>query len=432
MAGTDSGPGVPTPAPTTSASPNRRTRPRHDPTFADHPDVVATKRIYGSLDEVFGAAGLTNPFFHPHDGTNGATVSYSGRELINFGSFSYLGLAEDPRVREAAKDAIDVYGTSVSASRIVSGQIPLYSDLERRLADAYAVDDAVVTTSGYSTNTAAVGYLLGAGDLAVCDSLVHSSIVSGTRWAGCKRISFRHNDPDSLDAVLRMSRGSFERALVVLEGHYSMDGDVPPLPELIEVARRHDCSIMIDEAHSFGVLGRTGLGVRELFDLPGDAVDIWMGTLSKALGSCGGFLAGNADLVRGFKYSAPGVSLYATGPAPSAVAAARAAFDVMRAEPERVERVQANGALLHRTALEHGFDVGMSQGTPIVPILVRDTDRAALASTAMMERGVNTTAITHPSVPAGEERLRFFVSSDHTPDQIEYAMATLREVVDSL
>lgn len=400
--------------------------------FADHPEVLRVRDVYGRLDELYRAADMTNPLFEPHSGSNGALVRQGGRSLINFSSFSYLNLASDPRVHAAAKSAIDAYGTSASASRIVSGEIPLFGELETRLAHRYDVEAAVITPSGYITNAAVIGYLLGSTDVAICDALVHSSIISGTRWAGCKRLTFRHNDPDSLDAVLKMSRGSFFRALVIVEGCYSMDGDIARLPELIAVARRHNCSIMVDEAHSFGVLGNTGRGIREHFDLPGDAVDIWMGTLSKALGSVGGFVAGNADLMQALKYAAPGVSLFATGPSPSTIGAALEALNIIESEPERVRRLQHNGQALRALAQSHGFDTGTSEGTPIVPIIFGDVTRAGLASLRMAQEGINVQVIDSPSVPAGQERLRFCATTDHTDEHIEYAITTLRAIVDAL
>jgi 8-amino-7-oxononanoate synthase len=405
---------------------------RPDTSFVDHPDVVRVRDVYGRLAEMYRAADLTNPLFEPHRGSNGSTVQQAGRRLINFSSFSYLNLAADSRVHAAAKKAIDEYGTSASASRIVSGEIALYDELETRLAQRYDVDAAVITPSGYLTNASVIGYLLGTKDVAVCDALVHSSVVSGTRWAGCKRLTFRHNDPDSLEAVLKMSRGSFSRALVIVEGCYSMDGDIARLPDIIEVARRHSCSIMIDEAHSLGVLGDSGGGIREHFGLPGDAVDVWMGTLSKALGSVGGFVAGNAELMRALKYAAPGVSLFATGAAPATIGAALEALNIIESEPQRVGRLRRNGETLRTLARSHGFDTGTSDGTPIVPVIFGDVARAGLASLRMAQEGVNVPVIDAPSVPAGQERLRFCANSDHTDEQIEYAMTTLSTIVDSL
>lgn len=396
----------------------------------DHPDIVATVAQFDGVEEMFAGMQMPNPLYLPHEGKSGPTIRQLGTDMLNFGCFNYLGLSADDRVAESAKAAIDEYGTSVSASRIVSGQIPLYAQFEARIAEVYDVDDAVITTSGYLTNAAAVGYLLGQGDLAVCDALVHSSIVSGTEWAGCRRVTFRHNDPASLEAILKMSRSSFGRAMVILESHYSMDGDVALLPQLVEIARRYDCAVMIDEAHSFGVLGERGHGIRELYGLPGDAVDVWMGTMSKALGSVGGFLAGRRELIRGFKYSAPGLSMFATAPAPASIAAASTALDIIDAEPERVARLRDNASHAFALSQSLGFRTGLAEGTPILPIIIGDTQKAVLAGVSLLHAGINANSITYPSVPLGEERLRFFLSSEHTHEQIDTALTTVAAVLE--
>ncbi|GAB0105441.1 aminotransferase class I/II-fold pyridoxal phosphate-dependent enzyme [Nocardia sp. JMUB6875] len=400
--------------------------------FADHPGVLDAAQRFGRFDAWVRQVGLINPYYLPHEGVSGAVTRMADRDVVNFSSFGYLDLAADPRVRQAAKDAIDEYGTSAAAVRIVAGELPVYRELEDELAGVYDTEAALVTASGYLTNAAAVGFLLGKRDLAICDSLIHNSIVAGTEWAGCKRVFFRHNDPDSLEAILRMSRRSFDRALVLLEGVYSMDGDVVRLPEIIEVARKYGCSIMIDEAHSFGTVGATGHGIREHFDLPGDAVDVWMGTLSKAIGSVGGYLAGRKDLVDGFKYVAGGLSMYTAAPAPSAIAAARTALEVLREEPQRVLRLRHNAQYFHSRARELGFDTGTSHDTPIIPIMTGADEPAVLAALAMLQRGFSVNAITHPVVPAGEARLRFFVNCRHTEPQLDAALRALRQVLDGL
>lgn len=398
--------------------------------FGDHADVASTKQRFGALDATLDGAGLPRPYFHPHLGPNTATVRGYGRELINFSSYDYLGMSADPRVQDRAKAAIDCYGTSVSASRIVFGEIPLHGELEANLARFYGVDDAVVCNSGYLTNAAVIGYLLGPGDVAVCDPLVHSSIVSGTQWSGCRRIGFRHNDPESLEAVLRMSRRQFSRALLIIEGLYSMDGDTPPLPEYVSIARRYDCAIMVDEAHSFGVLGATGRGIREVHGLPGDAVDIWMGTLSKALGSCGGFIAGEKDLIRALKYSAPGVSQYTIGIPPAAVAAALAATEIIEQEPERVARLQSRARRMGELCSTYGLNVGISEGKAITPVIL--ADKTGMTSMRLIDSGINVSAIIPPAVPPGQERLRFFVTSEHTEEQLETAIAAVDAVIKDL
>lgn len=419
-----------TAAPTPEPSRAHET-PLRQTTFRDHPGVVDAQK-WGRLEEFTRAAGVPNPYYLPHEGISGPVTSFAGRDMDNFSSFGYLDLAAEPRVHAAAVAAIGRYGTSAAAVRMVAGELPLYRELEGEIARIYDTDAAIVTASGFLTNAAAVAFLLGKRDLAVCDSLIHNSIVSGTEWAGCKRVTFRHNDPDSLDAILTMSRRSFDRALVLLEGVYSMDGDTVRLPEIIEVARKHNCSIMIDEAHSFGVLGERGLGVRELFDLPGDAVDIWMGTLSKAIGSVGGYLAANRELVEGFKYSAAGLSMYTASPAPSAAAAALEALAVLHDEPERVAALRHNGRYFHERARELGFDTGHGEGAAITPIMLGDDQLALKASLGLVERNVMANAIGHPVVPAGEARLRFFINCRHTEEQLDHALDTLRQVLDDL
>ncbi|WP_280381540.1 aminotransferase class I/II-fold pyridoxal phosphate-dependent enzyme [Nocardia wallacei] len=419
-----------TPAAAIDTTATARPAPRTD--FRDHPGVVEATEKWARFDTWARGAGVINPYYLPHEGVSGAVTRFAGRDMLNFSSFGYLDLAAEPRVHAAAADAITRYGTSAAAVRLVAGELPLYGELESEIARIYDTDAAIVTSSGFLTNAAAVAFLLGKRDIAVCDSLIHNSIVSGTEWAGCKRVTFRHNDPESLEAILSMSRRSFERAMVLVEGVYSMDGDIVRLPEIIEVARRYDCSIMIDEAHSFGVLGERGLGVREHFDLPGDAVDVWMGTLSKALGSVGGYLAANRELVDGFKYSASGLSMYTASPAPSAAAAALAGLAVLHDEPERVAALRHNARYFHRRAGELGFDTGNGQGTPITPIITGADEPAVRASMDLLEHNVMANAIGHPVVPSGEARLRFFVNCRHTEQQLDQALNTVRQVFDGM
>ncbi|MFE6861482.1 aminotransferase class I/II-fold pyridoxal phosphate-dependent enzyme [Nocardia sp. NPDC057668] len=408
-----------------------RTRPPRGPgrQFADHPDVVAALRKQAAIQELVDVTGLPHPLFLSPDGPNGALIRSGGRELVNFSSYNYLELAQHPRVVAAANAAAERYGTSASATRIVTGEIPLYAELEEYLADIYGAGAALVTSSGFLTNAAVIGFLLGEGDVAVCDSLAHASLVAGTQWAGCRRVTFRHNDPAALESLLRSARHRFDRALVIIEGHYSMDGDLGPIAEMAAVARRYDCAVLVDEAHALGVLGPHGLGSREHFDLPGDLVDIWAGSLSKAMGSTGGFIAGDRDLVRAIKYAAPGMALYTAGPSPANVAAVLAGFDVMAREPDRLERLWSNARLFSGALRERGMDLADSQATPIVPVIVPGEVRAGYAATAMLQRGYNAGAILAPVVPAGTERLRFFLTSEHTERQLIDTADNLAEVL---
>ena len=241
-----------------------------------------------------------------HEGiTNDRTV-IDGRELINFASYNYVGTSGDPLVSAAAKAAIDRYGTSVSASRLASGEKVIHGELESAIARFIGTEAAVTFVGGHATNESVIGHLVGPGDLVLQDALAHNSIVEGAILSGARRRPFTHNDWQAADRLLEQFRHEYRRVLLVIEGVYSMDGDFPDLPRFIEVKKRHKALLMIDEAHSIGVLGHHGRGIGEHFDVNRSDVDIWMGTMSKALGSCGGYIAGSRALVEFLKYTAPG------------------------------------------------------------------------------------------------------------------------------
>ena len=400
--------------------------------FADHPDIVATRERGARARAMYELAGMPSPLFLQRRGPNNPLIDGPNGPLTNFSSYNYLGLSTHPRVVRAAQDALTQYGASASASRIFSGGIDLYADLENRLAAIYDVDAAVISTSGYLTNAGVIGFLLGERDALVCDALDHASIVSGGQWSGARQLTFRHNDPDALRNLLRMSRNRFERVLVVIEGHYSMDGDIGLLPEIAKVAHEFDCGVMVDEAHSLGVLGVSGHGVREHFGLPGDAVDIWMGTLSKALGSCGGFIAGEGELIEAIRAIAPGVEQFTGGPSPAAAAAALAALDVLDEEPDRVARLWRNAAFFSSALRERKLDLGCSQNTPICPVLVPGEFQVGLSSSVLLQRGIYVGPVVSPGVPPGQERLRFFITSEHTEDQLRRAADQVTDVIGSI
>lgn len=417
------------PRPTVHRTPNRPAHRRSRTLLTDLPQVQEALARDKELNDGLAAVNRPSPYYRCHEGVNGATINLDGREFINYSSYNYLGLANHPRLIAAAKEALGSYGTTSGATRIVSGNITLHHELEALLAKTYDVDDATTVGSGYLTNATVIGYVLGENDLAVCDSLVHNSIVTGTQWAGCQRLQFRHNDPESLDTLLTRTRSHFERAMVILEGVYSMDGDYVALPEMIEVARRHDAFVMIDEAHSFGVLGERGGGIRELFDLPGDAVDIWMGTLSKALANHGGFIAGNRDFIHACRMSAPGMSLYAAGLTPATAAGTIEAIQVIADEPERLQRLRANSQRFLDGAKAAGFDVGPARGTPIIPVMIGSTHKAVQAAVLLADAGINVNPIAYPAVAEREARLRFFLSSEHTTEMIDHTLKLLTQIV---
>ncbi len=345
-------------------------------------------------------------------------LKIAGIQYINFASYNYLGLSGDPRVSLAAKQAIDKYGTSVSASRLVSGERPIHRELEGAIANIYGVDDAVVMVSGHATNVTTIGHLFGANDLILHDELIHNSSMVGAQLSGAKRLSFPHNDYAALDKLLNEQRHAYEKVLIVIEGLYSMDGDVPNLPEFIAIKQKHQAFLMVDEAHSLGVLGDKGLGIREHFGIDGKAVDIWMGTLSKTLASCGGYIAGESALVEQLKFFAPGF-LYSVGMPPQVAAPALAALTILQQEPERTERLKHLSNYFLVKAKAAGINTGLSQGVAIIAAITGSSMSAVRLSHALFAKGINVQPIIYPGVPEKNARLRFFICCDHTEAQID-------------
>ena len=378
------------------------------------------------IEEAAEYLGIADPFFREHQGIAGAETLIGNRSYVNFASYNYIGLNGDPRVTAAAKAAIDRYGTSVSASRPVSGERPVHRELEQALARIHGAEDSIALVGGHSTNVTVIGHLLGRNDVIVHDALIHNSIVQGAILSGARRVPFRHLDAEAADKVLVDARPRHGHALLVIEGHYSMDGDVPDLAAFIEVARRHRAWLMVDEAHALGVLGRRGFGSADRAGIDPAEVDIWMGTLSKSLVSCGGYIAGRKELIEYLKRMAPGF-VFSVGMAPPAAAAALAALDILEAEPERVARLNQRAALFLRLARDGGLDVGGSIGAAIVPIITGSSIRAARLAQAMFRRGVNVQPILYPAVPERAARLRFFLTAEHSEAQLRDTVGILLE-----
>jgi len=390
--------------------------------FELFPEYVGLRQRFKALELI----GVDNPYFRLHNGVARDTVQVEGRELINFSSYNYLGMSGDPVVSEGAKAAIDACGTSVSASRLVAGERRVHRELERELAMFLGTEDCVVYVSGHATNVATIGHLLGPKDLIVHDALIHNSVVQGGALSRAARRSFPHNDWASLEALLSATRGQHGRVLVVVEGVYSMDGDVPDLPRFIAVKKRHKALLMVDEAHSLGVLGKTGRGIGEHFGVDAADVDLWMGTLSKAFASCGGYIAGCHALVEYLKYSAPGF-VYSVGMSPPNAAAALAAVRLLQAEPERVARLHARVRLFHDLAQGRRLRTGTCTHSAVVPVLVGDAAKCIALSQALFRRGINVMPVVPPAVESDAARLRFFLTSLHTEAQIRRAVAVLAE-----
>jgi 8-amino-7-oxononanoate synthase len=377
------------------------------------PEYRRLKQTMGMLS----ATGIPNPYFSAHERVARDTTVIGGRELLSWATYNYLAMSGDPEVNAAAKQAIDRFGTSVSASRLVSGEKTIHHELESGIAQFLGVDDAITFVGGHATNESTIGHLFGPGDLIAHDSLAHNSIIQGAILSGARRRPFPHNDWRALDELLTEIRREYRRVLVAIEGVYSMDGDFPDLPRFIEVKQKHKCFLLVDEAHSIGTMGKTGRGIGEHFGVNPRHVDLWMGTLSKTFGSCGGYIAGTKEVVEYLKYTAPGF-VYSVGMPPSAAAAALASLQVLKAQPDRVAKVQANARLFLSLCKERGLNTGLGNNTPVVPVILGNSMHALLLSRALFERGINVQPILYPAVEEEKARLRFFITAAHTEEQI--------------
>lgn len=396
--------------------------------FEDFPEYRNLQQIMLGMK----AKGIDNPYFRVHEGTNSDGAVAEGREYITFSRYNYLGMSGDPVVSRAAKEAIDRYGTSVSASRIVSGERLLHREIEKEIADLVGTEDSLVFVSGHATNVTTIGHIFGKPDLIVHDALIHNSVLQGCQLSQATHLSFPHNDWQALDMILEESRSRFRRALIVIEGVYSMDGDIPELPEFIKIKKRHGAFLMVDEAHSIGVLGKTGRGIGEHFGINPADVELWMGTLSKSFASCGGYIAGSRALIEYLKYTAPGF-VYSVGMSPANAAAALAAIRLLRKEPERVARLRELSVLFLRLARERGLNTGAGAGgSPVIPVIVGDSLKAVRLSQALLRQGIDALPMIYPAVPDNFARLRFFVNCTHTPEQIRSALDVVVPELDAL
>ena len=394
--------------------------------FEDYPEYRNLQRIKLGMK----ARGIDNPYFRVHEGADGALAE--GRELITFSRYNYLGMSGDPVISQAAKAAIDRYGTSVSASRLVSGERPLHREIEEEISDLIGTEDSLVFVSGHATNVSTIGHLFGNSDLILHDALIHNSVLQGCQLSQATHLSFPHNNWQALDRILRESRSRFRRALVVIEGVYSMDGDIPEIPEFIKMKKRHGAYLMIDEAHSMGVLGKTGRGIVEHFGINPADVELWMGTLSKSFASCGGYIAGSRALIEYLKYTAPSF-VYSVGMSPPKVAAALAAIQLLKKEPERVKRLHELSRLFLLLASEKGLNTGtVSSDSPVIPVIVGASLRALSLSQTLRRRGIDVLPMVYPAVPYDSARLRFFVNCTHTPEQIRFTLDVVAPELEAL
>ncbi len=418
----------------------RSAAPRSVPAAAPEPKRAqideATFRIeqfpeVQELEQRLGLAaafGLKNPYFNVHERVTNDTSVIAGRTMINWSSYNYLGFSGDPHVTRAAQDAVARYGTSVSASRVASGEKPLHRELEQELSRLLGTEDSVVTVSGHGVFVTTIATLVKDGDLVLHDALAHDCILAGAKLSGAKRRPFPHNDFRALEKQLQQLRPHYRRVLVAIEGVYSMDGDVPDLPRFVELKKKYGCLLLVDEAHSIGVLGKTGRGIGEQFAVERADVDLWMGTLSKSFASCGGYVGGSKQLVQFLKYSAGGF-VYSVGISPANAAAALEAIRQLEAHPERVARLHERAALFVRLAREKGIDTGLSSGSAVVPAILGNSLHALQVSDALKQRGINVQPILYPAVEETAARLRFFCTATHTEQQIRETVEVLAEEI---
>lgn len=368
------------------------------------------------------------PFFVPHTGVAANTVQVQGRSFVNYASYNYLGSNGHPQIAAAVAAAVAEYGTSVSASRLVGGEIPLHRELELTLAAMLGVEDSLVLVGGHATNVSILGRLFNERDLILLDSLAHNSLIQGAILSRAQRRSFRHSDLEHLREQLVARRAQHRHVLLVVEGVYSMDGDICPLPGLLDLAEEFDCMVMVDEAHSIGVLGPQGRGVAAHFGIDPQRIDLHMGTLSKAFNSCGGYLAGSAKLIDWLRFTLPGF-VYSVGMSPANTAAALESVRLCLANPQWQDELhQVTGSFLTRMQAL-GVDTGTAAGTAVVPLITGDSREAERLSRAMLARGVHVAPIMAPAVGEDVARLRFFLSRAHTPADLDLTFDALEQVL---
>jgi len=374
---------------------------------------------------------LENPYFRLHESIASAATKINGKTYDNFTSYDYLGLNGHERLNKAAKSAIDQYGTSVSASRPTAGDRPLMRDLEQKIAQNYKTEGALVFLSGHSTNMSTIPAIISEEDLIIMDSFSHNSLTQGAKVNHSARLNFTHNDLDHLEELVATHRNSHPRLLIISEGLFSMDGDIPDLNRLIEIKKKYNCWLMIDDAHALGVLGKTGKGSFEHCNVNPADIDIWMGTLSKTLCGAGGYIAGSQALIDLLKFEAAGF-MYSVGISPPVAAAAQEALTLMQEKPDLVKKLQSNSQLFLNEAIKAGLDVGEAKGYGIVPVIVGDSLMTTKLSERLMRKGLCTTPVTYPAISMKQARLRFFILANHTEEQIKNCVATVKEELNKL
>lgn len=364
------------------------------------------------------------PYFDPIESVQDTEVLINGKKVLMFGSNSYLGLTNHPKTKEAALNAIKKYGTGCAGSRFLNGTIDLHLQLEEALADYVGKDSAIVFSTGFQANLGTVSTLTGRHDYILIDELDHASIIDGCRLSASKTIKYKHNDIDSLEKELSLLPANCIK-LIVADGVFSMEGDLVNLPEIVRVAEKYGATIMIDEAHSIGVMGNKGAGAVSHFGLT-DKVDIIMGTFSKSLASVGGFIASDADTINYLKHRSRSL-IFSASISPANAASALAALEIIKAEPQRIEQLWENTHYVMRSLKELGFDIGKTE-TPIIPIYIRDDLKTFQMRKMLLDDGVFVNAVVSPAVRSDSSLIRFSLMATHTRQQIDHAIGKIDKV----
>jgi len=400
--------------------PSRPTQDKLDPPTASV-DLFDRCKAWTRAAEA-KAAGLY-PYFVPISGSEGTEVQIDGRTLIMLGSNNYLGLTHDPRVLDAAEKAARQYGSGCTGSRFLNGNLDLHEDLERDLAALVGKEAALVFSTGFHVNLGVISSLIGREDVVIIDKLDHASIVDGALLAHGATYRFRHNDMADLEKALRKAKAHGGGILVVVDGVFSMEGDLADLPAIAELAKRYGARLMVDEAHAIGVMGPTGAGTHEHFGVT-KSVDLLMGTFSKSFASIGGFAAGDENVISYIKHHARSLIFSASMP-PYCVATVKKCAEILRKEPERRERLWANARQLRDGLVSMGFDVGTCC-TPIIPLLIGETQKTFHFWKELFLNGVFANPVIAPAVPEKSSRIRTSLMATHTPDQIDRALEIIQ------
>ena len=364
------------------------------------------------------------PYFRAITGKQGTEVEMGGHKVLMFGSNAYTGLTGDERIIKKAKEALDKYGTGCAGSRFLNGTLDIHIQLEKEIAKFVGKDDCLCFSTGFSVNQGVIPALLGKDDFVICDDRDHASIVDGRRLAFAKQLHYKHNDMDDLERVLQKLPQEAVK-LIVVDGVFSMEGDLAKLPEIIELKKKYNCSVMVDEAHGIGVFGHQGRGVCDHFGLTKD-VDLIMGTFSKSLASIGGFIAADFDTINWLRHPCR-TYIFSASNTPAATAAAMEALHIIQQEPERIEKLWKVTRYALKRFREEGFEIGDTE-SPIIPLYVRDTDKTFLVTALAFNAGVFINPVIPPACAPQDTLVRYALMATHTEEQVERSVVALKKI----